>query len=75
MYRRYAQEPLDGSLINHRKRSELRKYFGRKVEYLKGGWHLKRTGVLQDASGHNILISGNWEWGPDIERMHVLEEV
>ena len=74
MYRQYEDEKLDGTPINHRKRAELRKHFGRRVEWLKHGWYRKNRGRLEDASGHNILISGNWEWGPDIKLMHVLED-
>lgn len=74
-YRQYVPEELQGEKINHRSRPELRKYYGRLVEFNRRGFLSKSCGVLEDAVGNNILIDGNWEWGPSISSMHVLPEV
>lgn len=70
--RRYAPEPLAGEPVEFRTVGQARKLIGKSVEYTEIGWLTKREGVVQDVSGKNIMIDGDWRWRPSIVRMTVL---
>jgi hypothetical protein len=48
---------------------EARERIGKRVEWDDGGsvYTFFRSGILQDVSGRNLLIDGDWKWRSDLK--------
>lgn len=57
---------------------QAKELIGKRVEWefahdRHRGTFLSRGGVLQDVQGRNALVSGEWQWLPDMTNLHETE--
>jgi hypothetical protein len=50
---------------------ELRKLIGSMVYWEDRGsrYDVQRCGIVEDVSGKNVLIDGDWKWRPDLRML------
>ena len=73
-YRQYEREKLNGTPVMFQTAAQRRKLIGRRIEWHQKGWLSKKSGTVEEVVWKNVLVSGNWEWAPDMLNVHVLEE-
>lgn len=66
---RYEPPPLPGEPVPFKTAKQRRELVGAHVHFTENGWLSPRSGVVQESSGKNLMIGGDWVWVDSIARM------